>query len=146
MHQYAFQRPLRDVYKELINYTPHFAQTIILWASPEERKERLRKRIDKQTEYDLLVTKNPEIMARMDEALFSVVPLFGATVLDTSNLNQDEVVQSVIAYLESSAPKKIIAKERQCPESLVEVSSYMLRQVKNYEDYLCRKHLSNENY
>lgn len=81
---------------------PVVHRAVVLTASLEARRERLEmRRLEAPEEIapdDLAVIATPDLFLRMEEILIGeAVRLFGATIIDTTDLNKDQVVAALAA-------------------------------------------------
>ncbi len=93
--QLARSEPLAPLYVEVIKNYPVFNHAILLKASLAEKRKRLLERertTGSISSIDKLVFTEPQFVESMDSILIDIMrEYFGATVIDTDNLNIDEV-------------------------------------------------------
>ena len=95
-----YQRVIHELENLALKH-PKFSKTYVFIASMEARRERLKERIQlgskKVTANDLKVIRDPDFFQRMELALVDYAQaLFGAIVVDTSNMTVEEVARLVV--------------------------------------------------
>lgn len=94
---------LKDVYAELLKYSPLFQNSFLLSASLEVKRERLLKRASEggaATAIDNMVFTKPEFVELMDNTLKELVSKeMNATVIDTSNFTIKQVGEILVASI-----------------------------------------------
>ena len=107
--QKASGEPLAHVFYELLDYCPLFAYPFLLHASIECKKKRLDARWRHEPEsvspIDLLIVKEPDFIARMDEALVSLARVkMAAQVIDTTGRTVEETTGMVLGMINGDIP------------------------------------------
>ena len=83
------------IFEDMASLHPKFDRSYLLTASREERLRRLAQRAVKST-HDLLIVKDPKRFAKMEDSIKDYAQnLFNAEVIDTTQLNIDEVAEYI---------------------------------------------------
>lgn len=99
----AAHTELKDLYTELLKYSPLFQNSFLLSASLEVKRERLKKRAKEggvTSVIDNMIFTKPEFVERMDNTIKEIVSKeMGATVIDTSNYSIKQVGEIMVASI-----------------------------------------------
>lgn len=83
------------IFEGMASLHPKFDRSYLLTASREERLRRLAQRAVKST-HDLLIVRDPKRFAKMEDSIKDYARnLFNAEVIDTTQLNIDEVAEYI---------------------------------------------------
>jgi hypothetical protein len=136
----GFPDGLGPVFEELLKYSPLFDNAFLLTANVEARKERLAQRGEQATNHDRLIITEPERVARMDASMLQQAGrMMGATIIDTSQMNQDEVAALVKDMINGLKPKEQLTGVRISQKDIGVDKAYFEKELDNYFDFIIRK-------
>ncbi len=99
--------PLKDVFTDLLKFTPKFQHTFLLMASVEVKQERLKKRAAEgghASVIDKMVFTKPDFVRNVDSELKTVMENhLNATVINTDSLTLDEVGNTAVARIDGGS-------------------------------------------
>ena len=101
-HEVFGSRALAAAFRALLPRHPRFGATVVIHASDEVRRKRLEGRCSRHNDNpeDFLIVRNPDGFHRMEDVLVeTAVSEFGATLVDTSSLEQEGEKERIVSLL-----------------------------------------------
>lgn len=135
--QRGFQEPLADVLEDIANYYPQFDAVVLLTASLEAKRERLKGRTEQATAWDNRVNTDPEFVLRMDNAITDLARnVMNATVIDTTPLTIEESKSAALQAIRNA----LTAPQKRKPASLQPNLKYITSELDAYDDFVRRRY------
>lgn len=134
----GLKKPLAPLFEDLSAYFPHLDAHIVLTADLETKRRRLAQRAQ-QSSFDKRVHTHPESVELMEATMVRLgIKHFGATIIDTSPLTIEQSKTAALqAIREALSPTAVKSVQ---PKPLAKDLKYFERELKNYEDFVRRRH------
>lgn len=135
--QRGFQEPLADVLEDIAQFYPQFDAVVLLTASLEAKRERLKGRTEQATAWDNRVNTDPEFVLRMDTAITELATnVMNATVIDTTPLTIEESKHAALQAIRDA----LTAPQKRKPRSVYPDLNYITAELDTYDDFVRRKY------
>jgi thymidylate kinase len=135
---------LKDVFVELLKFSPVFEHSFLLSASVEVKRERLIKRASEggvSSSIDRLVFTNPDFVQKMEEVMKNVVSKeMGAQVVDTNNLSVKEVGKILIASIDEKSVSVFDNNRRITQMDITPELGRFQREIASYAKSIAKKY------